>query len=173
MTTWENGVTMAANWDCTNGRGLRYINNKNHIRSEIGPWKDSTGTLVTIDHNSMLKNYCSSVFSFTAEADHIISNNTNTNNEMGSTPKLTLHNFERASKDIQKALSDMKINNSQAPKLHKEAKSEIVDTLWSLLNETLLRGLSPADWKTASVTQIFKKDTRNTPKKYRPLSLTL
>ena len=57
-----------------------YINNKKHIRSGIGPLKDSAGTLVTDDQSmtSMLNNYFSSVCTATAENDHVATNDSDT-----------------------------------------------------------------------------------------------
>ncbi len=64
------------------------MNSKKQIRSGIGPLKDSAGNLVTDDQNmaNMLNDYFSSVFNTPAELGHITNNDTDTNNEIGSTP---------------------------------------------------------------------------------------
>ena len=145
--------------------------------------KDSTGTLVTNDQNmaSVLNNYFSSVFTSTAEADHLSTNEINTNDEIGNstaaTPEHTIHNFEITPEEVLKALNNMKTNKSPGPDniyptLLKETKSEIVDTLTSLFNISLRQGLVHADWKTANVIPIFKKGDRSTPGNYRLISLT-
>ena len=56
----------------------------------------------------------------------------------------------------------MKTNKSPGPdniypKVLKETKSEIVDTLKTVFNLSLRQGTVPADWKSANVTPIFKK----------------
>ena len=160
---------------------FRYINNKKHIRSGIGPLKDSAGTLVTDDQKmaSLLNDYFSSVFNPIVDAGHITANDDN--NEIGNAPDIapeqTLHNLEITSEEVLRAINDMKTNKSPGPdniypKVLKETKSEIVDTLKTVFNLSLHQGTVPADWKSANVTPIFKKGDRNTPGNYRPISLT-
>jgi hypothetical protein len=172
---------IAANSRTNAKKFFRYINNKKNIRSGIGPLKDNTGTLVTEDQNmaSLLNNYFSSVFNPIADAGHITANDDN--NEIGSAPDIapeqTLHNLDITSKEVLRAINDMKTNKSPGPdniypKVLKETKSEIVDTLKTVFNLSLRQGTVPADWKTANVTPIFKKGDRNTPGNYRPISLT-
>ncbi len=97
---------------------FRYINSKKHIRSGIGPMKDNASNLVTDDHNmaSMLNDYLCSVFNTPAEAGHITTIDTDTNNEIGSTPatsEQTLHNLEITTEEVLKALNDMKTGRLQ------------------------------------------------------------
>ena len=162
---------------------FRYINTKKHIRSGIGPLKDSAGNLVTNDQcmASMLNNYFGSVFNAPAEDDPNTDNDSDTNDETGSAPlnnlEHTLPNFNINTEDVLKAINCLKTNKSPGPdniypKILKETKSEIVDALTSLFNLSLRRGLVPADWKAANITPIFKKGDKNTPGNYRPISLT-
>ena len=162
---------------------FRYINNKKHIRSGIGPLKDSAGTLVTDDHNmaNMLNDYFSTVFNTPAEAGHITTNDDNATNETGSTPassiEQTLQNIEITTEEVLQALNNMKTNKSPGPddiypRVLKETKNEIADALKTIFNLSLRQGSVPVDWKAANVTPIYKKGDRNIPGNYRPISLT-
>ena len=142
---------------------FRYINNKKHIRSGIGPLKDSADNLVTNDQSmaTMLNNYFSSVFNIPAEEVLITNNDSDTIDETGSAPltdlEHTLPNFDINTEDVLKAINGLKTNKSPGPdniypRILKETKSEIVDTLTSLFNLSVQRGLVSADWKTANIT---------------------
>ena len=58
------------------------------------------------------------------------------------------------------------------PRVLKEISKEISNPLCHLFNKSLEQGVLPEDWKTAEVTAIFKKGSRNEPGNYRPVSLT-
>ncbi len=101
-----------------------------------------------------------------AEADHITTIDTDTINEIGSTPttsfEQTLHRLEITTEEVLKALNEMKTNESPGPdnlypRVLKETKSEIGDALKTVLNLSLRQGSVPAHWKAANVTPIFKK----------------
>ncbi len=66
----------------------------------------------------MLNDYFSSVFNTPAEVGHITTNDTGTNNEIGSTPapsEQSLLNLEITTEEVMKMLSDMKTNKSPGP----------------------------------------------------------
>ena len=58
------------------------------------------------------------------------------------------------------------------PKLLKELAHVLAPSLALLYNASLKQGCLPCDWKTASVTPLFKKGNRSDPTNYRPVSLT-
>ena len=58
------------------------------------------------------------------------------------------------------------------PKLLKEMEFELSPSLTWLFNSSLKQGKVPHDWKTASVTPIFKKGNHSNHANYRPVSLT-
>jgi len=59
-----------------------------------------------------------------------------------------------------------------SPRLLKEIVEEIAHPVAKLFNQSLEKGCVPLDWRTANVTPIFKKGSRNQPVNYRPVSLT-
>ncbi len=75
---------------------------------------------MTDDQNmaSMVNDYFSSVFNIPAEAGHITTIDTVTNNEIGNTPATssdqTLQNLEISTEDVLK-VNDMKTNKSLGP----------------------------------------------------------
>jgi len=54
----------------------------------------------------------------------------------------------------------------------KEVSSEIAPCLSLVFRASLKQGILPSDWKTALVTPLFKKGSRNDPCNYCPISLT-
>ena len=58
------------------------------------------------------------------------------------------------------------------PKLLKELAHMLAPSLALLFNASLKQGCLPCDWKTVSVTPLFKKGNRSDPTNYRPVSLT-
>ena len=78
---------------------------------------------------------------------------------------------------VQNILKGLNPNKAQGPdgippRVLKEIYKEIATPLCHLFNKTLQAGTLPDDWKTAEVTAIFKKGSRNEPGNYRPVSLT-
>ena len=78
---------------------------------------------------------------------------------------------------VQNILKGLNPNKAQGPdgippRVLKEISKEISIPLCHLFNKTLEEGVLPEDWKTAEVTAIFKKGSRNEPGNYRPVSLT-
>jgi hypothetical protein len=58
------------------------------------------------------------------------------------------------------------------PSILQRLEDSVVVPLQIIFNMALETGDSPQDWKTASVTPIFKKGTKGDPGNYRPVSLT-
>lgn len=75
-----------------------------------------------------------------------------------------------------KAIKLMAVNkasgpDSISPKLIKEGINQLADPLTKLFNLSLLHKIFPNAWKRSNVTAIHKKDSRNNPTNYRPISL--
>jgi hypothetical protein len=59
-----------------------------------------------------------------------------------------------------------------SPKILQQLEKSFLVPLKLLFNKTLIAGKVPSEWKTATVTPIFKKGTKGDPGNYRPVSLT-
>ena len=59
-----------------------------------------------------------------------------------------------------------------SPRLLKVISEEIAHPVAVLFSQSMHEGDVPLDWKTANVTPIYKKGSRNQPVNYRPVSLT-
>ena len=74
-------------------------------------------------------------------------------------------------------LQRLKPNKASGPdqipiRLLKSASDEIAPVLCSILQQSLDNGELPQDWKHALVTPTYKKNGRQNPGNYRPISLT-
>ena len=54
----------------------------------------------------------------------------------------------------------------------REAHKELAEPLNMIFHSSIEEGNLPEDWKTANITAIFKKGSKNEPGNYRPVSLT-
>jgi len=70
------------------------------------------------------------------------------------------------------------LNTSKAPgpdgisaRLLKECSQEIALSLCGIFNKSLSSGQIPAEWKSADITPIHKKDSKEPAEKYRPILL--
>lgn len=54
----------------------------------------------------------------------------------------------------------------------KELSSELAPVLAVFFQASLDQGVILIDWKTANVVPVYKKDEKNRPENYRPISLT-
>jgi hypothetical protein len=157
--------------DDKNGKKFsNYVKSRTKARTEIGPLKTDDGE-VTADGKKManiLNNYFASVFSK--------ENLTNLPVKARETDKEIEHiRFERA--EILKTLKNLKQSaapgpNGISPKILKEARYEIADELRHIFQKSIDSAQVPADWKTATVTAIYKKGPKSDPANYQPVSLS-
>ena len=58
------------------------------------------------------------------------------------------------------------------PRLLQEAREEIAEPLAMIFASSMETGDVPEDWRIVDVVPIFKKGNRDSPRNYRPVSLT-
>lgn len=79
---------------------------------------------------------------------------------------------------IKKEIRSINVNKSIGPdeihpKMLKELVDHISEPLWIIMEKSLNKGVLPDDWKTASVSPIYKnKGAKDLAVNYRPISLT-
>ena len=78
--------------------------------------------------------------------------------------------------EVMERLSELDTTKACGPdkipaRLLKECSEQIAPSLYSLFNHSLSIGQIPREWKSADVTPIHKKDSKEDAKNYRPISL--
>ena len=80
-------------------------------------------------------------------------------------------------KGILKLLSNLKPDKAPGPDgirpiILKELREEIAPVIQLHFQKSISTGKIQSDWKKANVSPVFKKDNKNDPANYRPISLT-
>ena len=78
--------------------------------------------------------------------------------------------------EVKERLSELDTTKASGPekipaRLLKECSEQIAPTLCSLFIHSLNKGKIPREWKSADVTPIHKKDSKEAAENYRPISL--
>ena len=78
--------------------------------------------------------------------------------------------------EVKKRLDELDTSKAFGPdkfpaRLLKECSEQIAPSLCSLFNHSLSKGKIPHEWKSADVTPIHKKDSKEPAENYRPISL--
>ena len=78
---------------------------------------------------------------------------------------------------IAKILKNLNPNKAAGPdglttRLLKETYSQSAEILQKIFQKSILEGTLPDDWKRASISPVYKKESRCLPSNYRPVSLT-
>jgi len=85
--------------------------------------------------------------------------------------------FEVTTPGVYKLLSGLDTRKSLgpdeiSPRVMKETCSEISGILTFIFNQSLNSGVVPADWRIANIFALHKKNSKDLPENYRPISLT-
>jgi len=150
-----------------------YARSRSNVNASTGPILSVCGVLKTDPHEiaEELNDYFSSVF---------------TKEDMQNLPQNNCSCTNRADlEDIhitEETVIMMKMNKRRedkatgaddiSPRLLVEINDTICHLLTAIFHKSLQSGVVPDDWKLANVTPIYKKDNRNQPCNYRPISLT-
>ena len=147
-----------------------YINERRIVRDKVGPPKTPDGIVVTTDNDmaNTLNDYFSSVF---------------TQEQLNNIPQLDQYEgnaidiFNFRVNEVQEKLQHLNIYKSTGPDLlHpiilRTLEDSLSATIIYIFNSSAETGIIPVDWKSANVTAIHKKGSRQEPGNYRPISLT-
>ena len=138
-----------------------YVKSKSKARETIGPLTD--GSNLTYDYGEMstiLNNYFMSVFTTDPPADvaYMDKNNGKIVSDILITPEI-----------VRKTIDSLKPSTSKDPngftnKFLKDFKNDLKVPLSLLFNKMMQTGQVPEDWRTAHVTPIFKKRSKESTK---------
>jgi len=153
-----------------------YVRSKSKTKDKVGPLKDDKGNVVNDDKIAaeLLNAYFASVFT---EED----GSSLMELEVRAGKNLDVHLqselVEITSNKVLNKLNKLQINKSSGgeglpSRVLRELSNEICVPLAYLMQNSLLEGVVPDDWKTADVSPIFKKGSKSDPGNYRPVSLT-
>ena len=89
---------------------------------------------------------------------------------------MEISQIELSEDEVMERLSELDTTKACGPdkipaRLLKECSEQIAPSLCSLFNHSLSLGQIPLEWKSADVTPIHKKDSKEAAKNYRPISL--
>ena len=138
-----------------------YINARRIVRDKIGPLKTLEGIVITTDNNmaNIMNNYFSSVFTI---------------ERLNNVPQLRqyegniLDTFNFSTEEAQEKLQHLNIYKSTGPdtlhpRILRALEDKLARPLTHIFNNSVETGIIPEDWKSANVTAIHKKGSRQEP----------
>ena len=160
--------------ECKNNPKMfwKYVQEQNKTKQGISALKDEDGNLKTTDKEKadILNDYFASVY--TTDGKDIPNLD-----ECSKSNGISIDSIRITPEAIENKLKNLDPNKAQGPdnippKVLKELRQEISTPLSIIFNKSLESGKLPYDWKTAIVTAIHKKGSKNEAGNYRPVSLT-
>jgi hypothetical protein len=162
---------LAAGSDKNNRKFAKYIKSKTKSRTTVGPLVNKDKKLIT-DEKEMaeeLNKFFSSVFTQENLQNVPDPEPETINAEM----KQVFVTQQQIRNKIRKLRKDAAPGpDGITPNILQRLEDSVLAPLQIIFNRALETGDSPKDWKTGSVTPIFKKGTKGDPGNYRPVSLT-
>ena len=165
---------LAKNIDADRKSFFAYARSRSRARREVGPLVDASGSTSVLPQEmaEQFNNYFASVFSVedtsnVPSADKLFQGSeAEALHEIPVTGEMVRKKLDRLRSDKAAGADDL------APRFLNELKEEICYPLVRIMSASLESGVIPDDWKSANVTPIFKKGSKNSVENYRPVSLT-
>ena len=147
-----------------------YAKNKLQTREGVADLKDSNNYCATTNTEKaeMLNNFFCQVFT---------KENLQTVPNLTSRCETNLEDIDISVIKVKKLLCELNTSKSAGsdgmhPKVLRELSEELAEPLAAIFRSSLQEGKLPHQWKSANVTPLFKKGSKNDPGNYRPVSLT-
>ncbi|KAF2356728.1 hypothetical protein FHG87_012520 [Trinorchestia longiramus] len=164
-------ITVAAQAKTNSKCFYKYVNDRRLKRDTIGPLIDTEGSTQTNNRSKakILNTYFTSVFTredlTEIPQSHVLN------------PQEVLSDGVFTVEEVEEQLSILNPYKSTGPdglgpRILKETAKVISEPLTNIFNRSLETGIVSDDWKRANVTPIFKKENKQMPNNYRPISLT-
>jgi len=165
---------LAANVKNDSKSFYKYVRSRQKKRDRVGPITDGKGSLITEDEQTAeeLNEYFCSVFNKEDEVNIPEAMKMFDGDEEQRLKTVTFTK-EKVTAELKKLKTDKSPGtDAMHPKFLKEVSEELGGILAHIMEQSMVTGVIPQDWRDALIVPIFKKGSRNEAKNYRPVSLT-
>ena len=148
-----------------------YLRSKQKVKVGVPDLEKDDGSFTQTDSeiSEVLSKFFSSVFTHESNDKPLP--------DFGKRCEVTLESVNITEDKVLKKLQSLKSDKSQGldkihPRVLRECSISLVKPLTMLYRKSICEGQLPLDWRSASITPIFKKGSRVSAGNYRPVSLT-